>query len=120
MNPSDAQRVIDTHVTSQLLVHKRQGQSAFERLLPIFMEESRMLVAQMRCAIAASDSEGLRLTAHKLKGSASVLGSVDIRILSQSIMDKLDEGMMPQSDTLLQIEHAIEVFHEAAQAIITR
>jgi len=120
MNSSDVHGVIDMHVTGQLLAHKRKGQSAFERLLPIFMEESRMLVAQMRCAIAASDAEGLRLTAHKLKGSASVLGSVDVRVLSQTIVDNAVQGVMPQADTLQQIERAIDVFHDAAQAIITR
>jgi len=120
MSLSDIHDVIDMRVAGQLLTHKRKGQTAFERLLPIFMEESQMLVAQMRCAIAASDIEGLRMTAHKLKGSASVLGSVDIRSITQSMMDALDEDQMPPLDTLQLLEQAITTFHGAAQNLIGR
>jgi HPt (histidine-containing phosphotransfer) domain-containing protein len=108
--------LIDERVAGQLLSHKRNGQSAFERLVPVFADEAKMLVEQMRCALAASDLEGLRLTAHKLKGGASVLGSLEIRDRAQALMDLLDEGGHPGPGQLLEIEQAIERFvREAAK-----
>jgi HPt (histidine-containing phosphotransfer) domain-containing protein len=120
MMTRDYSDVIDLKVVSQLLVHKRKGQSAFERLLPIFIEEAHMLVEQMRCAIAAADGEGLRLTAHKLKGSASVLGSVQVRVHSMAIMDMAAEGRMPTAEVLAQVEQAVNDFREAANSFLGR
>jgi HPt (histidine-containing phosphotransfer) domain-containing protein len=114
MMTRDISEVIDLKVASQLAAHKRKGQSAFERLLPIFVEEAQMLVEQMRCAIAAADSEGLRLTAHKLKGSASVLGALQVRAHSVAIMEDAASGRMPPAEALTQVGQAVEEFREAA------
>jgi HPt (histidine-containing phosphotransfer) domain-containing protein len=110
--------VIDMRVAGQLIAHKRMGQTAFERLVPIFVEEATMLLSQMRCAIAASDSEGLKLTAHKLKGSASVIGAVEIRALSIEMMAQSDGGETSPSDLAHQMEAAISRFQETAARLI--
>lgn len=108
------------HVVSQLIAHKRLGLSAFERLVPVFLEEAQMLVDQMRCAVNASDGEGLRMTAHKLKGSASVIGAIEVRTLSQNLMAQSDEGSLPSSEQLTGIERALTRFNEAACDIIRK
>jgi HPt (histidine-containing phosphotransfer) domain-containing protein len=112
--------VVDMHVISQLVAHKRQGISAFERLIPVFAEEAQMLIDQMRCAIAASDGEGLRLTAHKLKGSASVIGALEIRKISQEIMALAEGGGFPNADLLVMAEEALGRFNIAAGEIIRK
>jgi len=112
--------VIDMRVVSQLIAHKRLGLSAFERLVPVFMEEAQMLIDQMRCAVTASDSEGLRLTAHKLKGSASVIGAWEVRTISQNLMSMSDVGTLPSVDQLIRIEHALKRFNDAAFEIIRK
>jgi HPt (histidine-containing phosphotransfer) domain-containing protein len=112
--------VIDMRVVSQLIAHKRMGLSAFERLIPVFMEEAQMLIDQMRCAVTASDGEGLRLTAHKLKGSASVIGSLEIRALSQEVMSMTDVGNRPTVDFLIKMEQALRRFNDAACEIVQK
>jgi HPt (histidine-containing phosphotransfer) domain-containing protein len=112
--------VIDIRVVTQLIAHKRLGLSAFERLIPVFMEEAQMLIDQMRCAITASDNEGLRLTAHKLKGSASVIGSQEVRNLAQNIMAQTDLGSLPSPDQLISIEKALHRFNDAACELIRK
>lgn len=104
-------------VAGQLIAHKRMGQSAFERLVPVFLEEALMLVEQMRCAVAASDAEGLRLTAHKLKGSASVIGAAEVRALSQNIMAVVDRREHPGPEIIQGLEPALRRFREAADGL---
>lgn len=112
--------VIDMHVVAQLISHKRLGLSAFERLIPMFLEEAQMLIDQMRCAVAASDSEGLRLTAHKLKGSASVIGALELRSLSQNIMTQSGTGVLPGAEQIAGLESALHRFDTAATDIIRK
>jgi HPt (histidine-containing phosphotransfer) domain-containing protein len=112
--------VIDLRVAGQLIAHKRMGQSAFERLVPVFLDESHMLVSQIRCAIAASDNEGLRLTAHKLKGSASVIGAAQVRDAAQNLMVQIDERKMPSAEQLQHIEQVLADFQVAAATLIGR
>lgn len=112
--------VIDMRVVNQLIAHKRLGVSAFERLIPVFTEEAQMLIDQMRCAVAASDCEGLRLTAHKLKGSASVIGALEIRALSQDVMSQTDVGSLPNVDQMVRFESALKRFCDAAGLIIRK
>ncbi len=120
MNSSDTGEPIDMRVAEQLMSHKRMGQSAFERLLPIFVDEANLLVAQIRCAVAATDYEGIRLTAHKLKGSASVLGALQVRAITQCIMDDASAELHPNAERLQSLEAAIVAFHKAAQQLIVR
>ena len=110
--------VIDPKVAGQLIAHKRMGQSAFERLVPVFLEESRMLVSQLRCAIAASDYEGLHLTAHKLKGSASVIGANEVREIAQQIMVQGVERTMPSAEQMHQVEQKLSRFQVEASHMI--
>jgi HPt (histidine-containing phosphotransfer) domain-containing protein len=120
MNTAEYNDVIDMHVATQLMSHKRKGQSAFERLLPIFVEESNMLVEQLRCAIAAADNEGLRLTAHKLKGSASVLGALRVRALSQAVMENVDAGLPTLPEHIAALESEISRFRQVAYEVISK
>lgn len=111
------QEIIDMRVAGQLIAHKRMGQSAFERLVPVFLEEAHMLVEQMRCAVAASDDEGLRLTAHKLKGSASVIGAAEVRALSQSIMAATERRERSGLELIQGLDTALDRFREAADML---
>jgi HPt (histidine-containing phosphotransfer) domain-containing protein len=111
--------LLDMNVVNQLLQHRRNGQSAFERLLPVFLEEAGMLVEQMRCALSASDLEGLRLTAHKLKGGASVLGASGIRAVAQEIMNAAGAGtLLPES--IREAEKAVGLFAGEAERLLGR
>jgi len=112
--------VIDMRIAGQLIAHKRMGQTAFERLVPVFVEEAKMLLSQIRCAIDASDSEGLKLTAHKLKGSASVIGASEIRALSTEMMAQADGGRIPSSDLARETEAALKRFQLAADGLTGR
>lgn len=120
MNSEEKSQIVDMRVAEQLMRHKRNGLSAFERLLPIFREETSMLIAQIRCAVNASDSEGLQLTAHKLKGSASVLGALEVRQFSIQIMDNASEGVYPNAEALQLLEQSVEQFYSAALALLGR
>ena len=86
MTANEHPDAIDMRIAGQLLAHKRMGQSAFDRLVPVFVEEAQMLISQIRCAVTASDLEGLRLTAHKLKGSASVIGAAEVCDIAREVM----------------------------------
>ncbi len=107
-------------VVEQLVSHRRLGQNAFERLVPVFLEEAHMLVEQMRCAVAASDSEGLRLTAHKLKGSASVIGAAEVRAVAQEIMAFSEGEGRSGAEILHDLEPALRRFQQSAVAINER
>ena len=120
MTSTENQDVIDMRVAEQLIAHKRMGQSAFERLVPVFLEEAQMLVEQLRCAIAASDFEGLRLTAHKLKGSASVIGAAQVRNLAQSMMADVDGGSLPAREQMQIVEQALQRFRVEADKLVGR
>ena len=118
MTTQENDSLLDMRVVEQLLSHKRNGQSAFERLLPVFLEESRMLVEQIRCAISASDNEGLRLTAHKLKGGASVLGAKCVRDVAQEIMNAVDGGTDVLPETIRDAEDAVDRFADEAARLL--
>jgi len=117
MTANSNPEIIDMHVAGQLVAHKRMGQTAFERLVPVFLEEAEMLLSQIRCAMAASDAEGLKLTAHKLKGSASVIGASEVRALSMEVMAQSDGGKIPSSDLAREIEAALKRFRVAAEGL---
>lgn len=120
MTPSAEHEVIDMRVANQLIAHRRMGQSAFERLVPVFLEEAGMLTEQIRCAIAAADWEGLRLTAHKLKGGASVIGAAEVRSLSQNLMAQVDAQDYPGADIVQAIEQAVGRFKTMADGLTGR
>jgi HPt (histidine-containing phosphotransfer) domain-containing protein len=117
MTTRENQEILDMRVVEQLVSHRRLGQNAFERLVPVFLEEAHMLAEQMRCALAASDSEGLRLTAHKLKGSASVIGAAEVRAVAQEIMASSDGEGRGGAEILQELEPALRRFQESAGAL---
>jgi HPt (histidine-containing phosphotransfer) domain-containing protein len=118
MTANNNSEVIDMRIAGQLIAHKRMGQTAFERLVPVFVEEANMLLSQIRCAIEASDSEGLKLTAHKLKGSASVIGASEIRDITVEMMEQAEDGKLPSSDLAREMDSAIKRFRAAADDLV--
>jgi hypothetical protein len=117
MTANEHPDAIDMRIAGQLLAHKRMGQSAFDRLVPVFVDEAQMLISQIRCAVTASDLEGLRLTAHKLKGSASVIGAAEVCDLSRGLMMDAAGGVMPAAERVLVLDQALARFSQAAAGL---
>jgi HPt (histidine-containing phosphotransfer) domain-containing protein len=118
MTTRENQEILDMRVVEQLVAHKRMGQTAFERLVPVFLEEAHLLAEQMRCAVAASDGEGLRLTAHKLKGSSSVIGAAEVSAVSQKIMAAAEAGERHEAELLQALERALDRFRDSAEKFV--
>lgn len=101
---------VDWKVLQQLRSRRRNGRSAFARLLPIFQDEASLIIVDIRAATATGDATGVRLAAHKLKGSASVLGSLQVKHESQAILEAATEGHLPSDEALESLNQAVSAF----------
>jgi len=111
------EEAVDWKVIEQLRSRKRDGRSGFDRLLPIFVDDARQIVDGLRAAAAAGDAEAVRLAAHKIKGSASVLGSREIKHLSQVMLERAGEGELPAPTQIDNLQLAVQRFTAFAREI---
>jgi CheY-like chemotaxis protein len=103
--------LLDPAILAQLRALDDGGQPrTLRELLALFEEGTPQLLRTLRTAAAASDADGLRHTAHTLKGTAANLGATHMAALCQRIED-LDGGDGTELDRLLsELErHAPEV-----------
>lgn len=68
-------KVLSGRVYIDLQYLKSRYGDRFKELLEIFLEDNEGVIDQLKTADATNDTDKLELIAHKLKGSASVLGN---------------------------------------------
>jgi len=78
-------KVIDRNIADQLLARKRNGLTVYERLIPLFEAETPILIDEIVTHVNSASFDAFRSAAHKLKGSASVLGASELTELASAI-----------------------------------
>jgi signal transduction histidine kinase/DNA-binding response OmpR family regulator len=98
----DTGALLDPAILAQLRALDGDGQpSTLRELLTLFEAGTPQLLRTLRTAAAASDTDGLRHTAHTLKGTAANLGATHMAALCQRIEDLDDSGDETELERLL-------------------
>ena len=63
------------------------------------------------------DLDGIRAAAHKLKGSAGVLGARALQCAAGEIVDHVQRGEVPGSEALLKIQREADLFRKEARML---
>lgn len=58
-----------------------------QRLVTMFLDQARSDITALAAALAASDADGVRTTAHALKGSSAVIGAKRLSAVAGRICD---------------------------------
>ena len=91
LNAGDLTRILDKGLTgvkidpARLGKLMRLGEAAVRKLYDVFFENLTVMMSSIDQAILAGDSERVKAAAHKLKGSASTVGLVELEKLAGSL-----------------------------------
>jgi HPt (histidine-containing phosphotransfer) domain-containing protein len=105
----------DWIVINQLLARKRGEQTAFHRLLDVFKNEAPILIQEAQTAINIGDLRLVQEAVHKIKGSASVLGGNRVRQISTRIMERTQQGDLPEIELFDALVSELYVFIRMAE-----
>jgi PAS domain S-box-containing protein len=121
--PAEAQQrltpgEVATAAWEAILSLQQPGQpDLLARLLATYLEDSRLLVAQIRNAVESHNPEALYLAAHRLKSSSELLGALS----TASHCKELERmGRLARLDQAATILTRLTEAHQAASAIFTR
>lgn len=110
-------KIIDKTIVDQLLARKRNGKTAFERLIPLFELETPGMIEEIILAVQTKQYEAFRALAHKLKGSASVLGAVELADLAFEIQQAGAAFQLPETAYITELMPAFERFVSEAKSM---
>jgi signal transduction histidine kinase/DNA-binding response OmpR family regulator len=100
--PGAAGALLDPAILAQLRSLDSDGRpGTLRELLALFEDGTPQLLRTLRAAAAASDADGLRHTAHTLKGTAANLGATHMAALCQRIEEIDDSSDGTELDQLL-------------------
>jgi HPt (histidine-containing phosphotransfer) domain-containing protein len=108
-------KILDKAVVDQLLARKRNGKTAFERLIPLFELETPGMIEEIVLAVQTKQYDAYRALAHKLKGSASVLGAVELSDLAFEIQQAGAANEVPETVYVSELSPAFERFVKEAK-----
>jgi CheY-like chemotaxis protein/HPt (histidine-containing phosphotransfer) domain-containing protein len=78
-----------------------EGETMVRNLTELFLNNSQLLVDQLRAALAAGDAETVRRTAHTLRSPAAQMGAMHLAALCQSLEAKGRQGDLSDGPALL-------------------
>ena len=106
---------IDWDVLAELLAMTKP--EFLQELLGIFVQDSRVMLADLRCAHEGGDREEWRRIAHKLRGSCATIGARRMMKLTAEIEELGDDDVSARGGArLLELE---EEFAAVLQALLT-
>ena len=95
-------KLMSRHVDSEVLAQLEQLMGAdFSRLIATYLRDASASFAQMQNARAAADVEGLRRSAHSLKGGALNIGAVALAELCAEVENAARDGELSRIAALL-------------------
>ena len=119
--PSDIP-IINESVIANLLAMERVGRpSAAEKILVLYLSNSRRLVSEIRAAIHTGDAPALREAAHQLKSSSALVGAQAASIHAGRVEQLAGEQQLDAATSLLHpLEQSVEltctIFEEKLRA----
>ena len=114
---SEDDPTFDWPVVQQLLSRRRGAETAFHRLLRVFESELPTLRAELDRTIAEESLADIRNCAHKLKGSASVLGAARVKEVAARFVTLADRGILPPREGLTNLDDEVRAFCTKARAL---
>ncbi|MBU3071178.1 Hpt domain-containing protein [Aestuariicella sp. G3-2] len=101
-----------------IVMLKEVMEEDFQELLDTFLNDSRERIPLLQEQLASGDSEGLRQSAHSLKGSSSNLGAIKLSELCFQIEQKAKQQQLEDlAGILQQVESEFERVALALQTI---
>lgn len=86
-------------------------------MLKLFENEGEQLVEQIEAALAAGDAAKVRSGAHRLKGSACVVGALEVKRLTGRLGAQASEGRTPDRGIVEDLRREMGAFIEEARAL---
>lgn len=74
----------------------------FDALIPVFYDSCREILASLKVAFSAEDSEGFLRQAHSLKSSCANLGCTRLRDMASQLEQQGKTGIFPASIAFIQ------------------
>jgi PAS domain S-box-containing protein len=78
-----------------------EGETMVRNLTELFLNNSQILLDQLRADLAAGDTETVRRTAHTLRSPAAQMGAIHLAALCQSLEEKGRQGDLSDGSMLL-------------------
>ena len=78
-----------------------EGETMVRNLTELFLNNSQILLDQLRADLAAGDTETVRRTAHTLRSPAAQMGAIHLAALCQSLEEKGRQGDLSDGPMLL-------------------
>jgi HPt (histidine-containing phosphotransfer) domain-containing protein len=75
-------------------------------VLGIYREDVHRKVINLHDAVSKGDAEGVRITAHAIKGSSATVGAISIREISSEIENA---GIQPPSSAIAELVDRLDV-----------
>ena len=115
--PSDIP-VINESVFANLLAMERAGRpSAAQKILALYLSNSRRLVSEIRAAVHTGDTQALRTAAHQLKSSSALVGAQAASVQAGQIERLAGERQLDAAASLVapltdSVERACKTFED--------
>ncbi len=90
------QPIINKQAVFELKSRQSEGQTLFDKLYSIYVDETPGLVADLRDSVEKNVSGPARETIHQLKGSSAVMGANRIHILAKTTLEYSDEELLAE------------------------
>ena len=100
-NPANHNAVDPTILARVREMMGDEGETMIRNLTELFLNNSQLLLEQLRAALAAGDAETVRRTAHTLRSPAAQMGAMHLAALCQSLETKGRQGDLSDGPTLL-------------------
>lgn len=83
-----------------------EGEAMVEDLIGLFLNNSPLLLEQLRAALAAGDAEAVRRTVHTFRSPAAQMGALHLATLCQALETKSEQGDLTDGPSLLDAIYA--------------
>jgi HPt (histidine-containing phosphotransfer) domain-containing protein len=101
-NPA-SYNVVDPAVLTRIReMMGEEGETMVRNLTELFLNNSQILLDQLRAALATGDTEMVRRAAHTLRSPAAQMGAIHLAALCQSLEAKGRQGDLSDAPALLE------------------
>ncbi len=101
------------------MLGERRGKDLLGQLYGLFLEQAPTSFSSLRQALASGDADGVKSTAHSLKGSYRSLGTPRLAELSRQLEEMGSSGQLEGGETILaELESCFGQTSEALQSFL--
>ena len=100
-NPANHNAVDPTVLARVRGMMGEEGETMVRNLTDLFLNNSQLLLDQLRAALSAGDAETVRRTAHTFRSPAAQMGAIHLAALCQSLEAKGRQGDLSDGPALL-------------------